>query len=176
MKHLHSAVTRPGERPIGFHVPVSPLPSTTVLEHPPTPEDLLHIVGHLPDSEAGSVLYRFAFGDFSLVWHDLRAARRRLPAQFDALRALRPVDVQVGAIQGFNQLTNGMRDPRMYVEALAPGLLVRPAPRRLGIRDHDEGRGPTAPRSPPSSRGSPPPAARRCASSRIRATTSGPSC
>jgi L-ascorbate metabolism protein UlaG (beta-lactamase superfamily) len=125
VKHLHSAVTRPGGDPTGFHVPVTPLPSTTSLEHPPTPEDLLHIVGHLPDSEAGSVLYRFAFGDFSLVWHDTSGPLvDRSPRTFDALRALRPVDVQVGAIQGFNQVTNGMRDPRMYVEALAPGLLV----------------------------------------------------
>jgi hypothetical protein len=48
----------------------------------------------------------------------------KAPAALDAIRALRPVDVQVGAIQGFNQITNGMRDPRTYVEALRPRILV----------------------------------------------------
>ena len=33
------------------------------------------------------------------------------------------MDVELGAIQGFNQITNGMRDPRQYIEALAPQAL-----------------------------------------------------
>ena len=40
------------------------------------------------------------------------------------LRRLRPVDVHVGAIQGFNMFTNGLRDPRTYIEALRPATFV----------------------------------------------------
>jgi hypothetical protein len=32
--------------------------------------------------------------------------------------------VHVGAIQGFNMLTNGLRDPRTYIEALRPATFV----------------------------------------------------
>jgi L-ascorbate metabolism protein UlaG (beta-lactamase superfamily) len=121
VKALHSAVTGPD----GYHVPVLPFPGTTFVEQPPTPEDLLHIVGHLPDAEGGSVVYRFELGRFSLVWHDSSGPLLdRAPKALDALRDLRPVDVEVGAIQGFNQFTNGMRDPRAYIEALRPRVFV----------------------------------------------------
>jgi hypothetical protein len=43
---------------------------------------------------------------------------------FDALRALPQTDVQVGAILGFNQITNGLRDPAMYIEAIRPTVFV----------------------------------------------------
>lgn len=121
VKHLHSAFTAPN----GYHVPVTPLPETTVLENPPTPEDMLHLVGHLPDAEGGSLVYRFAVGRFSLVWHDSSGPLvDEAPGVLDKLRTLRPVDLQVGSIQGFNQLTDGMRDPRTYVEALRPRVFV----------------------------------------------------
>jgi hypothetical protein len=82
-------------------------------------------VEHAPDAEAGTVLYRFEVGDLTLVWHDSAGPLAdNAPEAFEALRALRPVDIQVGAIQGFNQITNGMRDPRMYIEALQPSLFV----------------------------------------------------
>ncbi|MGH2951999.1 MAG: MBL fold metallo-hydrolase, partial [Solirubrobacterales bacterium] len=124
VKHLHSAVTAP-DGDDGYHVPVTPLPSTTVLEHPPTPEDLLDLLGDLPDAEGGSVLYRFRVGDFRLVWHDSSGPLTDdAPGALDVLRALSPVDVHVGAIQGFNQFTNGLRDPRKYIEALAPTTFV----------------------------------------------------
>jgi L-ascorbate metabolism protein UlaG (beta-lactamase superfamily) len=124
LKHLHSGATRP-DRSEPYHVPVIPLPTTTSLEHPPTPSDMIAVVGHLPDAEGGNVLYRFRVGDLSLVWHDTSGpAADYAPGLFDKLRALRSVDVQLGAIQGFNQFTNGMRDPRQYIEALAPRLFV----------------------------------------------------
>jgi hypothetical protein len=86
---------------------------------------MAQLVEHAPDAEAGTVLYRFEVGDFTMVWHDSAGPLAdNAPEAFDALRALRPVDVQVGAIQGFNQLTNGMRDPRMYIEAIRPSLFV----------------------------------------------------
>jgi hypothetical protein len=125
VKHLHSGGEAPGNDPTGYHVPVTPPPSTTQVEHPATPEDMAQLVEHAPDAEAGTVMYRFEVGDLSLVWHDSAGPLAdNAPEAFDALRALRPVDIQVGAIQGFNQITNGMRDPRMYIEALAPDLFV----------------------------------------------------
>jgi hypothetical protein len=120
-KHLHSA----GTFPDGYHMPVLPFPSATVVEHPPTFEDMLHIFGHLPDAEGGSVLYRFRVGDFTLAWNDSSGPLvDRAPDALDRLRDLGPVDVHVGAIQGFNQYTNGMRDPRTYIEALRPQTFV----------------------------------------------------
>jgi hypothetical protein len=125
VKHLHSGPTGPGNDPTGYHLPVTPAPSTTQLEHPPTPQDMAHIVEHAPDAEAGTDLWRFEVGDLSLVWNDSAGPLAdEAPQAFDALRALRPVDVQVGAIQGFNQVTNGLRDARMYIEAIEPATFV----------------------------------------------------
>ena len=124
VKHVHSGAKSPDGQD-GYHVPVTPPPSTTQLENPPTPEDMAHLVEHAPDSEAGTVLYRFRVGDMSLLWHDSAGPLADdAPETFDTFKALRPIDVQVGAIQGFNQVTNGMRDPRMYIEAFAPKLFV----------------------------------------------------
>ncbi len=124
VKHLHSAGKAP-DGSDGYHVPVTPPPSTTQLEHPATPEDMAQLVEHAPDSEAGTVLYRFRVGGLSLLWHDSAGPLAdEAPQTFDTFRALRPIDVEVGAIQGFNQITNGMRDPRMYIEAFAPKLFV----------------------------------------------------
>ena len=126
VKHLHSGAKSPnGDDAGGYHVPVTPLPSTTVAEHPPTPEDVAHLVEHSEDDEGGSVLYRFRTGGLSFVWNDTAGPLvEDAPGAFDSLRALRPVDLQIGAIQGFNQVTNGMRDVRRYVEAIAPELFV----------------------------------------------------
>ena len=126
VKHLHSGAVRPdGSDAGGYHVPVAPPPSTTIAGHPPTPEDVEHLVDHAPDAEGGSVLYRFRVGGLSFVWNDTAGPmKENAPQAYDALRALRPVDIQIGAIQGFNQITNGMRDVRMYLEALQPKLLV----------------------------------------------------
>ncbi len=124
MKNLHSATTNVAGDGT-FHVPVLPPPSTTSLEHPPTPEDLRHILGRLPDDEGGSVLYRFRVGDLSLVWNDSAGPLAdRAPSGLAGLRSLRPVDVHVGAIQGFNQFTNGLRDPIHYISALAPKTFI----------------------------------------------------
>lgn len=125
MKHLHSAAKSPGPDNTGYHVPVTPAPSTTQIDHPATPEDMAQLVQHAPDAEAGTVLYRFTVGGWTLLWHDSAGPLADdAPATFDAFRALRPIDVEVGAIQGFNQISNGMRDPRLYIEAFAPKLFV----------------------------------------------------
>jgi L-ascorbate metabolism protein UlaG (beta-lactamase superfamily) len=126
VKHLHSAATAPDDDDSGgYHVPVTPLPSTTLVDDPPTPADIAHAVQHAPDAEGGSLLYRFRAAGTSFVWHDTSGPLAdHAPRTFDAFRALRPVDVQLGSIQGFNQITNGMRDPRMYIEAIAPTTFV----------------------------------------------------
>jgi hypothetical protein len=86
---------------------------------------MAHLVGHAPDSEAGTVLYRFKVGDLSLLWNDSAGPLAEdAPQAFETFRSLRPIDVQLGAIQGFNQVTNGLRDPRLYIEAFAPKLFV----------------------------------------------------
>ncbi len=121
VKHLHSAVTGPN----GYHLPVAPAPSTTVAENPPTPEDMMELFGHLDDDEGGSLLYRFQVGELSFAWHDSAGPlSEEAPEVLDVLRGLRPIDLQVGAIQGFNQLSDGMRDPRNYIEALGPETFV----------------------------------------------------
>jgi hypothetical protein len=121
LEHLHSAVTGPN----GYHVPVAPPPSTTVAEHPPAHEDMVALFGSLGDDEGGAVLYRFQIGETSFVWHDSAGPLAdEAPQLLDVLRGMRPVDLQIGAIQGFNQLSDGMRDPRNYIEALSPATFV----------------------------------------------------
>ena len=124
VKHVHSAARSP-DGSDGYHVPVTPGLSSTPLTHPPTPQDMVDTLGHLPDAEAGTILHRFRVGDLSLLWHDSAGPLDEdAPGVYDVFRSLRPIDVQVGAIQGFNQLTNGLRDPRKYIEAFAPDLFV----------------------------------------------------
>lgn len=124
VKHIHSAIGLP-DGGDGYHVPVLPPLTTSPLTHPPSPATVVETVGRIPDAEGGSVLYRFQVGDKSFVWHDSSGPmKEEAPGAFDVLRELRPVDVELGAIQGFNQLTNGLRDPRMYIDALRPRIFV----------------------------------------------------
>jgi L-ascorbate metabolism protein UlaG (beta-lactamase superfamily) len=126
VKHLHSGGTKPdGSDSGGYHVPVTPPPSTTIAEHPATPQDVEHLVDHAQDAEGGSVLYRFRVAGTSFLWNDTAGPLKdNAPQTFKAFEALRPIDVQLGAIQGFNQITNGMRDVRMYLEAFQPKVFV----------------------------------------------------
>lgn len=116
--HVHSAAEPPDtEHPPAVFVPVPDAGS--VLLHPP---------GKLFDpagDEGGAVLYQFRMGDFSLVWHDSSGPlKERAPQVFDVLRDLPRTDVQVGAVLGFNQPTNGLRDPAMYVDAIDPAVFI----------------------------------------------------
>lgn len=66
-----------------------------------------------------AVLYRFAVGDFSLVWNDSNGPVRALaPELLEALGGLPASDVELGAIIGNGFLVQGMRDPLDYAEAL----------------------------------------------------------
>src|SRR5206468_3606572 len=65
----HSAARPPD--PANARAPTAPPsdPSPTV-QHPPTYTDLLHTVSHSGDAEGGTLIYRFDFKGFTLVWHD----------------------------------------------------------------------------------------------------------
>lgn len=133
LRHVHSP-SRPLPPDLsdcgGPHAPLHGAPAPgNVVAHPPAPEMLL---GQLQDIfierggvEGGSLLYRFEVGRFSLVWHDtVGALPEEAPHLVDVLRRLPPTDVQIGAIAGTNQLSNGLRDIRQYIEAIAPRVFV----------------------------------------------------
>ncbi len=121
VKHLHSAVTEND----GYHMPVLPAPSLTPIGNPPTTEDLLDLIGDIPDAEGGTELWRFRVGDFTFAWNDSSGPLvDRAPGLLKQLHRLGPVDVHLGAIQGFNQFSNGMRDAIDYIEALRPATFI----------------------------------------------------
>lgn len=124
VKHVHSAGRQP--HPEDPHTPAVPPPDMgVVVEHRPAPQDTIHLASHLGDAEGGTVLYQFRVGAFSLLWHDSSGPLSDdAPGVFDVLASLPDTDVQVGAIMGFNQITNGLRDPRMYIEAIRPKVFV----------------------------------------------------
>ncbi|MBF6249320.1 MBL fold metallo-hydrolase [Nocardia farcinica] len=124
VRHLHSART-PAD-PAAGSPRFFPLPEPgPILRHPPTPADLRRTVPRLLDAEGGVLLYQFRIPGFSLTWHDSSGPlTERAPQVFDVLAGLPATDVHIGAVQGYNQLSNGLRDPRTYIEALAPALFV----------------------------------------------------
>ncbi|MBF6195850.1 MBL fold metallo-hydrolase [Nocardia implantans] len=124
VRHLHSARTPPD--PVEGSPRFFPRPEPgIVLSHPPTPRGLLDGLPRLRDPEGGVLLYQFRVPGFSLVWHDSSGPlTERAPQVFDTLAALPATDVQIGAVQGYNQISNGLRDPRTYIQALRPGLFV----------------------------------------------------
>jgi len=125
VKHVHSAAEPPD--PSDPHTPTAPPPDAkAVVFHLPAPQDTAHLLEHLPDAEAGTLLWQFRVGDFSLTWHDSSGPLpEQAPHVLDVLRDDLPAtDVELGAIMGFNQITNGLRDPRLYTEALAPKIFV----------------------------------------------------
>ncbi|WP_203337956.1 MBL fold metallo-hydrolase [Nocardioides limicola] len=124
IRHPHSAIKAPDVT--DPHAPLVPLPDlSTNLAHPPSLCDLLDTVGHAGDAEGGVLLYQFRFRGFRLLWHDsvgpLIEDAPTLPA---LIRSLPRSDVHLGAVQGFGQLTNGMRDVRSYVQAARAPLFV----------------------------------------------------
>jgi hypothetical protein len=124
LKHVHSAAEPPdGEDHESSLDSPPPVDSGSILLHPPGPS----VIGGLNPSgdEGGTLLYRFQLGEFSLIWHDSAGPlREEAPALFDTLRALPPTDVEVGAVLGFNEPTNGVRDPVDYIAALKPKVFV----------------------------------------------------
>lgn len=124
VKHLHSAPSTPdAEDP---HAPLVPPPDpSSVFENPPTPSDVLDTVSHLPDEEGGCLLYQLRMPGFRLAWNNSAGPLKdEAPEVLEVLRGLPRSDVHVGTIQGFNQPVNGLRDPRMYIEALRASVFV----------------------------------------------------
>lgn len=124
IRHLHSAPTAPDRSDPAS--PFFPMPELrTLVQHPPTLYGVLQSLPRLRDAENGVVLYQFRVAGFTLVWHDSAGPlTEKAPHVFEVFEALAPTDVHIGAIQGFNQLTNGLRDPRRYIETLRPKLFV----------------------------------------------------
>ena len=127
LKHLHSAAEEPDTS--DPHTPSAPPPDAgATVFHLPAPQDTMHLATHLGDAEGDSLLWQFRVGAFSLTWHDSSGPLKENNPEILETLADRLVfgatDVELGAIMGFNQITNGMRDPRMYTEAIAPKLFV----------------------------------------------------
>jgi L-ascorbate metabolism protein UlaG (beta-lactamase superfamily) len=124
VRNLHSGITRPD----GSHKPFLPLPpSLKVLSALRDPRGALEAVKHFGDPEGGALTYRFTLDDFALVWHDSSGPLVDSPGGDEVIAALRGwagADVQLGAIQGYNEFTNGFRDPVTYIEAVQPATFV----------------------------------------------------
>lgn len=125
IRHLHSART-PRHEGHDASSPVRPRPCLCdIRTYPPNRADAGHLARNLFAPEGGVLLYQFRLGDFVLTWHDSSGPLLdRAPQVLEGLRGLPASDVHIGAVQGFNQFTNGLRDPRSYVEALRPKVFV----------------------------------------------------
>ncbi len=125
IRHIHSAPTRRAAGP-GASARVIPAPCLCdIRTHPPTLADAGHLARNISAPEGGVLLYQFRTESFTLTWHDSSGPLvEKAPHVLDVLRGLPRSDVHIGAIQGFNQFTNGLRDPRTYIEALRPKVFV----------------------------------------------------
>lgn len=125
VRHLHSAATTRHRGP-DSSPSLAPAPHPRdMLSYPPTLRDAAALARSLDAAEGGCLLYQFRVGDFVLTWHDSTGPLSdRAPGTLAVLRELPRSDVEIGAIQGFNQFTNGLRDPRHYTEALRPSVFV----------------------------------------------------
>ena len=119
-KHLHSAAEPPdGEGHETSAASPAVADANAVLLHPPGAGTVSGLA--TSGDEGSSVLYQFRVGHFSLTWHDtVGPLRERAPALFGVLRRLPPTDVELGSTLGFNDPTNGQRDPVDYMAALRP--------------------------------------------------------
>ncbi|MFE6858999.1 MBL fold metallo-hydrolase [Nocardia sp. NPDC057668] len=125
VRHVHSARTARDESPAGSD-PVRPKPCPCdIREFPPSLAHAAHLARNIAAPEGGVLLYQFRTDRFTLTWHDSSGPLLdKAPEVLDVLRSLPASDVHVGAVQGFNQFTNGLRDPRSYIEALRPKVFV----------------------------------------------------
>lgn len=129
LQHIHSAISPQtyelGDTPF-IHVP-NLLPFLGYLNSDPA--ELLRFLQTLDDEQGGTWAYHVQLGDFTLLWHDSTGPiTDREPGGPEVRAALDSfpgcVDVQVGAIVGFDQPISGMRDPRLYVEHAHPRVFL----------------------------------------------------
>ena len=120
--HIHSSVESP--EPEGGRLPCPPLwNALDTAEHPPTPEDMEHLLDHLPDARGGNVLYQFRVGDFSFAHHDTTGKiDKDAPAAVKTIERLPDTDVQFGSVLAFGQVTNCLRSLGLYIDALDPKI------------------------------------------------------
>ena len=120
LRHVHSDTEPPDGEGRETSVGTAPAPDPNlILLHPPGPS-LVEGLNPRGD-EGGTVLYQFRVGRFSLLWNDsVGPLREQAPQLVDVLRRLPPTDVQFGTVLGFNDPTNGMRDPVDYLAAIRP--------------------------------------------------------
>lgn len=128
LQHIHSAATPELQDP---GVPFLHIPELlTYVQHLNTdPQEYQFFVESLDDPQGGTWAYHLRVGDFSLLWHDsVGPISDGNPRAAEVQRALDSfpdcVDVQVGAIVGFNQPLNGLRDPRLYVQHAHPKVML----------------------------------------------------
>lgn len=123
-KHVHSAAEPPdAEHRDPQLLPPPLIDPTLILVHPPGPSAVPGLVNTDGD-EGSSLLYQFRVGRFSLVWNDSSGPlRERAPNVFDVMRRLPATDVQFNAVLGFNNPTNGVRDPVDYINAIRPKVM-----------------------------------------------------
>lgn len=128
IKHPHSAAQPPDPLdPNGPYVPTVPFPPAygPRISNPPIPQQAPDDGTLTPSgAEGGSVLYQFRVGDFALAYHDTTGPVKVGDATWNAMNALPASDIEIGAVVNFGQLTNGMRDVRILVEALRPKFFV----------------------------------------------------
>lgn len=125
VKQLHSELEHPDSS--DPHKPLLPAPDiSNVVKHPAKPGELSNFLrSALTDEEGGVLLYQFQVGEFSLIWNDSSGPlKEEAPELLEVFNSLPKTDVQVGAIMGYNQYTNGLRDPRMYIEAIKPKVFI----------------------------------------------------
>ena len=120
LKHLHSAAEPPDGENHETSLASPALPDANqLLLHPPGQGTVAGLA--TSGDEGSSVLYQFKVGQFTLTWHDtVGPLRERAPALLGLLRRLPRTDVELGSTLGFNDPTNGQRDPVDYVTAMRP--------------------------------------------------------
>jgi hypothetical protein len=123
-KHVHSAAEPPdSEHRDPQLLPPPLIDPTLILVHPPGPSAVPGLV-NIAGDEGSSLLYQFRVGRFALVWNDSSGPlRERAPGVFEVMRKLPATDVQFNAVLGFNNPTNGVRDPVDYIAAIRPKVM-----------------------------------------------------
>ncbi|MGH8453894.1 MAG: MBL fold metallo-hydrolase [Nevskiales bacterium] len=124
LQHLHSAATPEPQNPGTPFIHIPDL--LTFLQFLNTdPQETANFIPTLGDPQGGTWAYHIRVGNFGLLWHDsVGPISDGNPSATEIQHALNSfpgcVDVQVGAIVGFNQPVNGLRDPRLYVQHAHP--------------------------------------------------------
>lgn len=128
LQHIHSAATPEPQDP---GVPFIHIPDllTFLLYLNTDPQEIANFIPTLQDPQGGTWAYHIRVGNFGLLWHDsVGPINTGNPSAEEVQQALNSfpgcVDVQVGAIVGFNQPLNGLRDPRLYVQHAHPRVFL----------------------------------------------------